>query len=249
MHDVTHYMHRDGSAFPAEECAGFQVLQAGKILTGHEDVFIRKDGTFFDVIYSSSPIREGDATSGLVVVFSDVSNRKRTEEELRRNNEALQRANADFEQFAYSASHDLQEPIRNIAVSGDVLIRRYGHLFDEKAKEYLGFMTGGAKRMESMVKDLLAYTQSTAADGEVSAVSDASAALAKALDNLSAAINETAAEVSHDPLPHLKNERNSASAALLESHRKRDQVREGQRKAPDTRGRFPERKRVAYLRS
>jgi PAS domain S-box-containing protein len=204
MHDATHYMHRDGTPFPAEECAGFQVLHAGGTLTGHEDVFIRKDGTFFDVVYSSSPIREGDAISGLVVVFSDVSNRKKIDQELRRNNEALQRANADLEQFAYSASHDLQEPIRNIAVSGDVLSRRYGHLFDEKAKEYLGFMTGGAKRMESMVRDLLAYTQSTVGDDEAGAVSDGSAALAKALENLSAAINETGAKVSHDPLPSLK---------------------------------------------
>ena len=204
MHDVTHYMHPDGTPFPAEECAGFQVLHEGKTLTGHEDVFIRKDGTFFDVVFSSSALRDGNQISGLVVVFSDVSDRKRSEEELKRNNEALQRANADLEQFAYSASHDLQEPIRNIAVSGDVLSRRYGHLLDAKGKEYLGFMTGGAKRMENMVKDLLAYTQSATSDGEPGTLSDAGAALAKALDNLSAVINETAAEVTHDSLPSLK---------------------------------------------
>jgi PAS domain S-box-containing protein len=81
MHDVTHHHHRDGRPFPAEECAGFQVLRHGKTLANHEDVFIRKDGTFFDVIYSSSPLRNeaGDIT-GLVVVFRDISERKQAEE-------------------------------------------------------------------------------------------------------------------------------------------------------------------------
>ena len=203
MHDVTHYMHPDGTPFPPEECAGFRVLNEGKSLTGHEDVFIRKDGTFFDVVYSSAPLREGNQISGLVVVVSDVSDRKRNQEELKRKNEALQRANTDLEQFAYTASHDLQEPIRNIAVSGDVLSRRYGHLLDAKGKEYLGFMTRGARRMENMVKDLLAYTQS-AASGEPGPPSDAASALAKAIENLATAISETAAEVTHDPLPRLK---------------------------------------------
>jgi signal transduction histidine kinase len=170
----TNYKHPDGTPFPAEGSAGFQALHAGKTLTGHEDVFIRKDGTFFDVVFSSAPLREGSDISGLVVVFSDVSNRKITEQELKRNNEALRHANADLEQFAYSASHDLQEPIRNIAVSGYVLSRRYGHLLDAKGKEYLSFMTGGARRMESMLKDLLAYTQSASADGEADGYATAS---------------------------------------------------------------------------
>src|SRR5262249_574479 len=59
MHDVTHYKHSDGSPFPAHECPGLQVLRKGKSLVNREDVFIRKDGTFFDVTYTSSPILEG----------------------------------------------------------------------------------------------------------------------------------------------------------------------------------------------
>ena len=83
MHDMTHHHHRDGRPFPAEECAGLQVLRQGKILTGHEDCFIRKDGTFFDVIFSSSPLKSGDDIIGLVVVFQDVTERKRSEERQR----------------------------------------------------------------------------------------------------------------------------------------------------------------------
>src|SRR5215469_9440700 len=79
MHDIIHYKHRDGSPFPAHECPGLQVLRTGKSLTNCEDVFIRRDGTFFDVIYSSSPIRKGNKITGVVVVFRDVTQQKQAE--------------------------------------------------------------------------------------------------------------------------------------------------------------------------
>ena len=65
MHDVTHYQHPDGTPFPADECAGLQVLQKGTVLSDYEEVFIRKDGTFFPVVYSSSPIKSGGGIVGL----------------------------------------------------------------------------------------------------------------------------------------------------------------------------------------
>ena len=89
MHDAVHYKHADGSPFPAEECAGLEVLRLGKTLIAHEDVFIRKDGTFFDVVYSSSPLREGGNITGVVVVFRDVTARKQAEEALRQAHEQL----------------------------------------------------------------------------------------------------------------------------------------------------------------
>jgi PAS domain S-box-containing protein len=89
MHDVTHYQHPDGSPFPADECAGLQVLQKGTALSDHKDVFIRKDGTFFPVVYSSSPIASDGGIIGLVVVFRDKSAQKEAEEELRRSREEL----------------------------------------------------------------------------------------------------------------------------------------------------------------
>jgi PAS domain S-box-containing protein len=84
MHDVTHYKHLDGRPFPAAECAGLQVLQNGATLENHEDVFIRKDGTFFDVLYSSSPIRSHGSIVGLSVVFRDVTAEKEAEKEIQR---------------------------------------------------------------------------------------------------------------------------------------------------------------------
>ncbi len=79
MHDTTHYKHPDGTPFPAEECSGFQVLHHGTVVTDYEDVFIKKDGTFFPVVYSSSPIRSDDKIVGLVVAFQDVTERRRAE--------------------------------------------------------------------------------------------------------------------------------------------------------------------------
>src|SRR5262249_21598060 len=83
MHDVTHYQHPDGTPFPIEECAGFKVLHEGKVLKDYDDVFIRKDGTFFPVVYSSAPLISESKVSGLVVVFRDVTERKRAEQSLR----------------------------------------------------------------------------------------------------------------------------------------------------------------------
>jgi PAS domain S-box-containing protein len=88
MHDATHHRYRDGRPFPSSECAGFQVLAHGRPLKNHEDVFIRKDGTFFDVMYSIAPLHDdAGGITGLVVVFSDITERKRAETALQESEE------------------------------------------------------------------------------------------------------------------------------------------------------------------
>src|SRR5580704_13650348 len=79
MHDVTHYKHPDGSPFPAADCAGLLVLQKGTELREHEDVFIRKDGSFFPVVFSASPLKVNGAVLGVVVCFRDDTKRREAE--------------------------------------------------------------------------------------------------------------------------------------------------------------------------
>lgn len=83
IHTVVHHTHPDGRNFPVEECESLRVLQHGTKVSEHQDFFIRKDGTFIDVVYSSSPLRSDDQISGLVVVFRDITEPKRAEEEIR----------------------------------------------------------------------------------------------------------------------------------------------------------------------
>jgi PAS domain S-box-containing protein len=90
MHDVTHYQHPDGRPFPIEECSGFQILRAGKVVKDHDDVFIRRDGSFFPVVYSSSPLVSGGRVVGMVVVFRDVTDRKEAEARLRDSEARMQ---------------------------------------------------------------------------------------------------------------------------------------------------------------
>ena len=83
IHTLVHHTHADGTPIPAEDCDGLQVLRDGKMLVEYEDAFIRKDGTSFDVVYSSAALRSGDEITGVVVVFRDITERKRAEEEIR----------------------------------------------------------------------------------------------------------------------------------------------------------------------
>jgi len=126
---------------------------------------------------------------------TEIHEQKNTEDELRR-------ANQDLEQFAYAASHDLQEPLRGIKIYSQLLERRYRSSLDGQGLEFLRHLTNGASRMEMLVHDLLVYTRVIQAEKPSERV-DAAAALSVALDNLSGAIGESGARVTYDALPAL----------------------------------------------
>jgi PAS domain S-box-containing protein len=84
VHAITHHQNRDGTPFPAEKCAVLQVLKQGQALINHEDCFIRKDGSFFDVVCSSAPLKSGEGIIGSAVVFDDITDRKQAEEAAQR---------------------------------------------------------------------------------------------------------------------------------------------------------------------
>ena len=106
----------------------------------------------------------------------------------------LRRSNAELEQFAYVASHDLQEPLRKIASFCQLLEKRYGDKLDERGVEYIGFAVDGAKRMQVLINDLLSFSR-VGRVGAMHADVDLDTALDDALANLAAAIEESHAEI------------------------------------------------------
>jgi two-component system, chemotaxis family, sensor kinase Cph1 len=158
--------------------------------------FRRFDGTYRWHLSRIQPMRSEDGKVMMWIGSStEIQEQKDTEEELRR-------ANQDLEQFAYAASHDLQEPLRGINIYSQLLERRYRNALDEQGLKFLRHLTDGASRMEILVHDLLAYTRVIQAERPTEPV-DATAALSVALDNLAGAISESGALVTYDPLPIL----------------------------------------------
>ena len=114
-----------------------------------------KDGTLVDISLTISPVRDA---SGKIVGASKIA---RDITESKRLRLELERANAVLEQFAYSASHDLQEPLRTVKIYGQLLMQKYGAQLDPEGLNVLRFLQNGATRMENLVRDLLAYTRVT----------------------------------------------------------------------------------------
>lgn len=129
---------------------------------------------------------------------------QRTQSALMRSNEELRNANADLEQFAYSASHDLKEPLRMVAIYSQMLKRKYHGQLDAEADEYLDVTLEGAKRMEALVGDLFAYMQAITTTNEDIPPVAADTILDDALSNLKRAIDESGAIINRIPLPRLR---------------------------------------------
>jgi signal transduction histidine kinase/CheY-like chemotaxis protein len=140
-------------------------------------------------------------------VTEDVTDRKKREALLRRSNDELRRANSDLEQFAYSASHDLQEPLRQVAIYSQLLAREYSEKLGEDATQYLNYCIEGAQRMERLVSDLLAYSQATKGTGSPIQFVDMNEALEAAEKNLTATMRETGAEITAEHLPMVYGDR------------------------------------------
>lgn len=124
--------------------------------------------------------------------------------EIRSRQEELLRANADLEQFAHSASHDLREPIRTIAVYTQLITQQYGQLFDQNGAKYLEFIRTGATRMETLLNDLRSYAQASSISNEVPAPIGAREPLDAALENLAGSIRECCAQIVIGEMPHVR---------------------------------------------
>jgi light-regulated signal transduction histidine kinase (bacteriophytochrome) len=126
-------------------------------------------------------------------------------EELETKARELERSNAELEQFAYVASHDLQEPLRKVASFCQLLQRRYAGQLDERADQYIEFAVDGAKRMQSLISDLLGFSRVGRTGTQMVDV-PLDDALRVALDNLTRRVDETRATIEADPLPTVSGE-------------------------------------------
>jgi len=150
--------------------------------------------------YHNTLRTEGVASPVVRAIAHDITERKGVERALREKTEELARSNEDLEQFAYVASHDLQEPLRTVTSYVQLLARRYKGKLDADADEFIGFAADGAVRMWNLVNDLLTYSRVGMQRNEFEPA-DSEAALAQSVNDLKVAIEETGALVTHDPLP------------------------------------------------
>ena len=126
-----------------------------------ERILRRIDGQGVNVSVSISPIGEDEAQEGAVVIARDIRERKRAEEDLRTALTRLEHSNRELEDFAYVASHDLQEPLRKIQAFGDLLKSKHAEALPEQARDYIERMQSAAKRMQILINDLLSFSRVT----------------------------------------------------------------------------------------
>ncbi|HYP08650.1 MAG TPA: PAS domain S-box protein [Bryobacteraceae bacterium] len=161
-----------------------------------------KDGRVLWVSLTVSPVR--DSTGRIVgasKVARDVTEAERHQELLREMNEQLRRANADLQQFAFSAAHDLQEPLRMVSLFTQLLQRQYRSQFGAEADAFMTQTVEAAQRMNRLLQDMLTYTELSASNIPAGEVADPNAAVQTAKANLEAAISESGATIECEELP------------------------------------------------
>jgi PAS domain S-box-containing protein len=164
---------------------------------------IRKNGSRLFASVAITALRdEKGMLRGFGKITRDITERKKSEEHLVKTMEELSQSNDELQQFAYVASHDLQEPLRMVASYTQLLAKRYKGQLDADADEFIDFAVDGCNRMQALIQDLLAYSRSGSTGKAVRKISSENA-LSQALTNLHATIEESGAIVTHDALPSI----------------------------------------------
>lgn len=165
---------------------------------------VRPDGTIRWIFTNGKVLFENGRPSHMLGAMLDMTESKAAAEALARANEELRRANEDLNQFAYSASHDLREPLRMIALYTQLLKRKHLDSLDGDGPRYVGYVIDGARRMENLLRDLLEYTEAVSSGAETPTEPvDMKNVLDMVRANLAAMIEESGAVITSDPLPVL----------------------------------------------
>jgi len=181
--------------------AVFEQMQTAMTPLASEHAWLTRDGQQRMIAWSHTTLRDDmGAPEFIVSVGIDITERKQTEAQLVALTRNLQQSNHDLEQFAYVASHDLQEPLRMVTSYVQLLAKRYNGRLDDKADRYIAYAVDGAARMQTLINDLLQYSRVGRQDVTLTEI-DAERALQRALTNLKLAVNESQATITHDRLP------------------------------------------------
>jgi PAS domain S-box-containing protein len=165
---------------------------------------LRKDSTEFPVEIMLSPIESSEGTV-VTAAIRDITERKKSEEQLANTAGELKRSNDELQQFASVASHDLQEPLRMVASYTQLLAKRYEGRLDPDADEFIGYAVDGCSRMQSLIQDLLAYSRA-GTEGKALQEISSEDILNEALTDLQTSIEESRAIVTHDLLPAIQTD-------------------------------------------
>ncbi|MGA3282644.1 MAG: PAS domain S-box protein [Smithella sp.] len=191
-----------------DDLAGEQV-QLERLLAGQinnysiEKRCLRKDGSVIWVkVTSSLPSVTDPSAKWWISVVEDITNRKQAEDALNLMTAELARSNKDLEQFAYIASHDLQEPLRAVAGFMGILKKKYQDKLDDDARKYIDYAVEGAERMQTLINGLLAYSR-VGTRGEDLKPMSMQTVFYTAINNLQVAIDESKAVITHDELPDI----------------------------------------------
>lgn len=177
----------------------WKAIRSGKEWRG-EFFNKKKNGELFWESASISPVKNSEGViTHFVAVKEDITERKRAEKKLKQTLLELKRSNAELEQFAYVASHDLQEPLRMVASYVQLLQRRYKDKLDNDANEFIAYAVDGTKRMKALINDLLTYSR-VGNQGREFELIDCETVFDQVVNNLEMSMRERGAVVTHDSL-------------------------------------------------
>jgi PAS domain S-box-containing protein len=167
-HEIWHHKRADGTPYQEEDCNIYATLCDGTVRRIKDEVFWRKDGSSLPVEYTVAPLLKEGAICGAVLVFRDITERLRAEEEIAQLNRRLgdkiselEDANKDLEALIYAVSHDLRAPLRSISGFARFIMEDYGDRLDGQGRDYLSRMNRGAIKIGRLIEDLLSLSRAS----------------------------------------------------------------------------------------